>query len=277
MVDFLDTKRLIRDESNTLLPLGTRGAGTYNVKVDIQGNSILSTVFVESLDGGASVEVKWFDFTTGFAVGEANLLKTHNVVSTALTSDRTLVANTHDKPYVSAVVTGGSVKFSVYATVVSSTASDLADSLFLEGDTVNLLQDKGIALACRNETTGLWELVKCPFPVALEESGTPFYVDVTGTTTPGTEQTIMDFTVGAGKTRNLSRLNGSLRQPSFYKVEIDGSIVGTGFTGAANIQPAYEWNPRRPATAGKNVKVKLKQISGSPACDFGFHLMGSES
>ena len=60
--------RLTTAQTRDLLPLETRAAGTYLVDLLIEGNSLLSTVFVKSITG--TVQVNYHESTTGRDVGD---------------------------------------------------------------------------------------------------------------------------------------------------------------------------------------------------------------
>lgn len=156
-----DYSHILSDkQSLALMPLIERPAGIYYAKLDLAGNSVLSTLLVESCDVGASVLVQYFDTTTGDEIGEANLLKEHNLLNAGLLTDKILVGNTHDKAFLKATVTGGNVKFSVYATIVSTSATELADAIIEENQSVNFITDKAVAIGGLSENTGVWKFIR---------------------------------------------------------------------------------------------------------------------
>jgi hypothetical protein len=92
---------------------------------------MLSSVFVESMDVGATLKVNFFDATTGADVGERYNLKSHDLIS-AVGSYRNLVTRHHNRVGCEAIVTGGNVKFSVYITALPS--PDLIDLVGTDGN-----------------------------------------------------------------------------------------------------------------------------------------------
>ena len=116
-----DIIRLNPFESRAIISLGSIGPGVYLQKLATIGNSLLSTVYVESLDLGASVHVEYFDYGSGPDAGEIYPLSSHAVL-TSTGSNRIEVFNHHDKPTVKATVSGGTVRFGVYLTVRTSQA-----------------------------------------------------------------------------------------------------------------------------------------------------------
>jgi len=180
MYDFISRHRLADAQSIILVPLVERAVGVYYSKLDMAGNSILSTVFVENSSGG-TILVEYFDFTTGDLLGELDPLKPHVALDTALTWNKVLVSNSHDKVIMRMTVTGGPVKFSVYGTVKNSTVSDLDAALVLENEIVNLLLNKGIPIGGIDEVNNVWRLLR------IDEDGNLFVRTLEDVTTPNVE------------------------------------------------------------------------------------------
>jgi len=122
-------------ESDAWLKLETRGVGTYIQIGEIMAGAMLSSVFIESMDAGASLKVNYFDATTGAAVGERFELKGHDLLS-ASGSDRIMVTRHHNRVGCEAIVTGGSIRFSVYGTALPAADISEAMSINAEGETV---------------------------------------------------------------------------------------------------------------------------------------------
>lgn len=138
---------LVEFQSGELFERESRGAGTYIQQAEVRGNSILSSIFLESIDPGATLKINYYDTTTGAEVGERFNLAGHDLVTDLvppLTTLRILTTRIHHNVFAEAIVTGGNIKFSVLATVVSSTASDLDASLKEDGTVAVLSDDKGL-------------------------------------------------------------------------------------------------------------------------------------
>ena len=117
--------------SDALYKRELRSAGTYTIIGEVRSAATLSSVFVESMDVGATLKVNFFDATTGADVGERYNLKSHDLIS-AVGSYRILVTRHHNRVGCEAIVTGGNVKFSVYITALPS--PDLIDLVGTDGD-----------------------------------------------------------------------------------------------------------------------------------------------
>lgn len=109
--------RLQPYEAYAAIPLATRGVGTYTQKLWAEGSGILSTLFVQSVDPGASVKVTYYDVSLGDDLGEQMLLARHDTITTNLQSHKIMVTRFHSKPYMVAEVTGGSATFGVFASL----------------------------------------------------------------------------------------------------------------------------------------------------------------
>lgn len=145
MSQFFDYIRLGLYESKPVLPIRQLTAGTYVIPLFTEGNSLLSSVYVRSISGGGSVKVNYFDFGPGNndLPGERYDLTSHQLITTADTTDRILVTKLHNKPHIEMIVTG-TVEFGIYVTVVASFASDLESNLKLHAQLADLLKDKGL-------------------------------------------------------------------------------------------------------------------------------------
>jgi hypothetical protein len=167
---------LSRDATEAIFKLEARTADTTTQLISMDGNSILSSVFVKAADAGTTVEVKYFQTTSGTLEedSERQDLLAHRVLGAADAgdTDTILVTRIHNKPAVEVIVTGpGSITFGIYTSVRSETASDLDSALQLDDDVADLLVDKGIPMVCLDEATGKWKMVRCE-DGALSVTGT---------------------------------------------------------------------------------------------------------
>ena len=261
-------------ESKILIPLVSRGPGVYIQKMFTEGNSILSTLFVESLDVGASVYAEYFDFGVGGEVGEAVFLQAHDIVTTAVTSDRQLVTKMHNKPYIRLTVAGGNVVFGVYITVVVSQASDIDSALKKDNQIVSLPNDKGIPIVIYDTDSGRWHFaqgdngvqdVHVVGNISIGLTGTPLFLEAATLTTPSTEQTLISYTVPASKTLNIASARVVCRQESFFEVYGDGTLIGSGRTGPASPNVYFDYSVSPSFVSGKIIEIKATARSGSPA------------
>jgi hypothetical protein len=130
-------------EAKTIVPVDIFPAGTYQVFMGMPaGNSLLSTLFVQDVDGGATVKVNYWDSGPGGGEtpGERIDLEGHPLTSTAPISDRRIISRISNKPRIEIIVTGGSVTLGIHIAVVSDFPQEPA---LLDGQEADLFGDKG--------------------------------------------------------------------------------------------------------------------------------------
>lgn len=150
-------QRLALYETKAVVPLDTYPVGVTLQPLHVEGNSLLSSVFYKS--GSGTVLVEYYDTTTGEGFGEEYELGAHAPVS-AFGTNRVLFTRLHNKPVARITVTGGSVEFGVYITVVASFASELDSALIFDGQTADLLRDKGLVAGTYDDITGEFKLLR---------------------------------------------------------------------------------------------------------------------
>jgi hypothetical protein len=279
-----DILRFSQYESKAIVPLATRAVGVYEQKIAIAGNSLLSSVFVEFSDPGAAVLVQYYDSSTGSDAGEEYFLNAHDSMSNPISTTRILVSNLHDKPFVRCTVTGGNIRFGVYATVVVSSASDIDNALQRENDPVSLTLDKGMPVMVYDETNGVWRFargedgiqdVRVVGNISIGEPGDPLFVDASADTVPGSEQTLLSYTVPSLRTINILSVQVVCRQESSFQIYGDGILIGSGRTGAAAPNVNFGYRVARSFAAGKLIQVKATARSGSAAAPIECYLQAT--
>jgi len=132
------------------LELSERQAGTYREHLWAEGQAILSTVFVQSITAGARLRVRYLDQSLGEAFHEAMELGGHEVITSSLTSNKTLITRFHNQPTVVCEVIGGSATFGVFISMVDATA----DADFGFGKTLTFCDAVGTAQVFLPPTAG---------------------------------------------------------------------------------------------------------------------------
>ena len=117
------------------------------MKMMVRCNSLLSSVYIRT-NAGATVQANYFDTTSGDETSpERYNLRSHDPLTAVGVTDRILVPKIHNKPQLEVVVTGGTVEFGVYATAVSTSASDIDQSLVEHLQDAVINSDRGIIVA----------------------------------------------------------------------------------------------------------------------------------
>lgn len=92
-------------------------------------------------------------------------------------------------------------------------------------------------------------------------AGTPHFAE-TQTTATGAVDTLINETVPALTTRNLSKVIVSCRQAGKINIKINSDIVGSGRTSASNMNFVFRFMPSRSAVAGDTISVEFEQTHG---------------
>ena len=258
-------------ETLAIVPLASYGVGVFERKLFPQGNSLLSTLFVQSTSLGATVLVEYFEATTGEDVGENTLLEAHATPLVGL-ADKIIVNKIHNKPRIRVTVTGGSAVFGVYATVVSSFASDVDSSLFKDNSAGNLAIDLGSQGVIYDPILGRHFFVRGSN--GIQDVNVVNVTTVLGETkiegtktagTPGIFQDLVSITVPALKKWFLYCAKIACNLDGIFEIYIDGNLVGSGYTNAAAPNVNYTFNLPHKVLAGSLVVLKYKQRSTAPA------------
>lgn len=263
-----DVIQLKDGETLSLFTLESRPAVAQQKRMSILGESILSSVFLKSSSPGMSLDVKYFDTTTGTNPedGERFDLNGHITLTDADVGEtnRILVSRIHNKPICEVTVTGaGTMEFGVYVSVRSEVAADL--TLYKDGDVVEILEDQGQPVMCYDEDAGTFNFIRCKdggLPVVPPEGiGTPFYLRGGITVAPGTTQNMISFTVSGGTVRKIHKVNISASNDGYFSLESGAVEIASGIIDTTNRNVSFTFDPPRPIAAG--VLVELKYLSES--------------
>lgn len=279
-------KNLNEFQTTSILTLETRAAGFNDtIRMLIEGNSILSSIFVKSITGSPTLDVNYFETTTGSELEERrNITDAHPIITAASTSpDQRLLTPFHNKVFCEIIVGGtGTIEFGIYITVVAAFASLLDRALKNHLEGVDLLLDQGMPLVLQDPVDGLWYLAKGDKGCLLISGdvsttpGTGTFTDAQTVTTPGIEQSIFSFSVPAATTRNLVSLRVSCRLPTTFNLEAGGATIATGRTGPSEPNAQFNWLPPRGVSAGTTIELKLLARSGLPSTDVEAYLMSGD-
>lgn len=157
------TFRLGLYESKDVIPVGTFAPGTHVFYMQIDGNSLLSSMFLKSCPIGATAEIKYYDWGPGDGSlpGERYDLKSHSILTNAEapTTERIVVTRVHNRPRVELIVTGSPVEVGLYITVVADFPAEVKGPI-LNGQTANLPQDGGLPVSVYDPSNGKFYLLQ---------------------------------------------------------------------------------------------------------------------
>ena len=280
-------KNLDQFQTTYLLELEDRPAGfTQTIRMLIEGNSLLSSVYVKSVTGSATVDVNYYETTSGQRPFERrNITDAHPILGAAsVAPDQRLLTPFHNRLFCEVIVGGaGSIEFGITVSVVSAFASLLDRALKNHLEGVDLVLDQGMPWVLQDPDDGLWYLAKgkkgcltIDGDITTSDPGTPVFTDAQDLTTPGVEQTLFTFAVPALTTRNLTSLKVACRLPTTFNLYAGGAIIATGRTGAGIPNASFVWTPVRAIATGTTIELKLLARAGLPATDVEAYLMSSD-
>lgn len=260
-------QRLGLFDQKDIIPMGVR-TGSDDQPLQLEGNSILSLVFVYAIDAGTTLSVDYYDSGSGTSLGEFNLVASHPILSTP-GSNRILVTRLTNKTTVRWTVTGpGTAYFGVYAYVVSSFASDLDQALKVQGTIVDLVNDKGLVAMGYDSVQGKFFFL----PIengALKTTGAELPGDPRTlisdddlVTTPTISQDLIDSAVPAGETWRLRQVTVNCRAYGKFDILLDTVRIGSGRTGPATPNVVVTFNPYEIANTTQVIKVQFLETVG---------------
>ena len=276
--------RLNQFQTSVALPLEPRVSDTYERRLTLAGNSLLSTLYVTSIDPGATIQVTYWEYTTGEQTGERRDIKAHPLIDASnfstITPHVLIVAPFHREPQLEVVVTGGSATFSVYLTCPTSFASAQDNSLILDGSPFDPFNNLAQPVACLDEDTGTLNFLRCKkgiIPADPIYLGTAFRESGSFTPTiPGTDELMTSFTV-TSTSRLISRVRVSGRQPGRWRLLADSSLICSGRIGSATPNDTFDLTPRESIANGALVELKFEsRNTPSPGSDIDYHILGSD-
>lgn len=226
--------KIYANQAAVLAPLETRAAGPYSFPVELRGNALISTVFVEDI-AGATITATWKDHnpltSTLFTVDA-------HAPITANGYHRKFIAQaTHGVSVLEITVAGGSPKFGVFIT-----ANQLVGN-FPSPDSVQTVDGTVNAIIAQDG-----------IPLGLQ-SGQDL-------TTPAGEVVLISTVVAPTKVLRLLRLEGQCRAWGYFTVWVDAVRVARANSGPSSENPFFVFEPYDVATAGQAVEVRYTQSYG---------------
>lgn len=96
------------------------------------------------------------------------------------------------------------------------------------------------------------------------------------TVTTGSLQTLISDTVPVSKTRSLSKVVVTCRQPGRFTLKINSLIVASGRIGSSELNKEFKFFPQREALSGDIIKLEFEQLSG-PNSDIEAYIMATDT
>lgn len=223
-------------EAAVVAPLAARAAGTYEFEVELRGNALVSTVFVDDLDG-ATITAVWKD--TNPLTTDRYVVHTHAAIVAGY--NREFIAEaTHGVSILVITVTGGTPTFGVFATanqLVGNFASPQSTQK-VSGE-LEVVSIVGTPTAMR---TGIQETVPDDTLVMLSE------------------------VVPVGKAWKFTNFEGQCRFTGYFTIWVGAVLIAKANTGPASENAPFVFMPYDSAATGETVEIRYTQSYG-PAVD----------
>jgi len=117
---------LTTNDTTAVHSLGSRGPGTYYEDLWAQDNAILSSVYVDDLEQGASITVTFIDVGLSAKPQDEVDLVTHGTITAAGSVSKKNVSGFHNQPRVKTVISGGYVSYGHWVTLKSESLQAVA-------------------------------------------------------------------------------------------------------------------------------------------------------
>jgi len=215
------------DTANVVPPISTLPVGVHRFRITTVGNSVLSTVYVRS--GAGTASVRWFDLGAGLELADTQTTLLTHPTMTAGQTDRRVVTKIHASCFVEVTVAGAPVDMGVLATVVAD--FPLSGNI-LDAQLAHLAADGGLPVSVYNPGDGKFYLLRGG-PDGLAVSERVGRVLEAGTTlaSTGPSTTILSMAPATGVTWRVRYGEVVCRGVGRWNLVVDGVRVGGGATG----------------------------------------------
>lgn len=265
--------RLNLFETRALFDLATRGTGTYEVRIAPQSNSMFSTLFLSAIDPGTTITVDYRESTTGDAEGEDYVIGSHTIPPAGPSGVHKLtVAPHHNKPRLEVTITGGTARFGVYVTSVSSFAVDFSQALVHDGAVINLINSGGLIPSVYDPSDGKAYLARGTHGVldvnvitgsvgstAIQKSKFDEALAVLANTT----QLIVSYTVPFGKIAKLQRVDFGGDNIATFDVKLNSVTIARNRTYFGSFLSTTTQFDALPLVAGNVLQVFVYNFRSS--------------
>lgn len=265
-------------QTQELFPLREVSPGTYHIPLQIEGNSLLSSLLVTDVSVGAVIQVNYFQTTTGDEADERTPLVSHAAKFAGSTAaDTIIVARVHLKPVVEVVISGGNVTFGLMVTMVSAFASDIESSLFKD-DYAVVGTERGIPLMTIDDSTGRMKFMRSKDGKLItneEPSGEHVHMTHSDTLDPDERRLVL----------KKQQFDKSFRMAQFtvvsasdYRVtvQVNGSLTLSSRTSKYQPQSDQHLDPYRIAPANSVVTIEAHRLSAEDDGSLDVYLRGYE-
>ena len=251
-------------ETQVIFPLATLAPGTYHTQLQIEGNSILSSLLVTNVAIGGAIEVNYFQTTTGDESNERTNLFSHETkLSGSQQAETITVSKVHLKPVCEVIITGAPVTFGVMATVVSSFTTDIEATLVTD-DAIISGTERGLAAMMLDETDNKLKILRAVNNrlAVVQDEGQKFHALVSDSLDVDETKLILthDCTLNSLKISQITATSlGRMR----FELFIDGDKKASIMTNDTNATTDLKFHPYHVAPVSSIVTVNAKRLAGT--------------
>jgi hypothetical protein len=264
-------------QTQTLFALREVGPGTYHVPLQIEGNSILSSLLVTDVSLDASIQVNYFQTTTGDEEEERSPLVSHTAkTSGSMAADTIIVARVHLKPVCEVIITGGTVTFGLMVTMVSAFASDIESSLFKDNFLVGGTE-RGIPIMTLDEVNGTLNFVRSRGGnlIVDQKPGDPIHIRHSGDLNKDNDVVVCSYQ-NLDKSFKISQFTAVSASDYRFYVLVDNELVVSSRTSQYQPQSDQHLDPYRIVPATSVLTVKAHRLTNVNDGTFDVYLRGYE-
>jgi hypothetical protein len=262
-------------ETQVLFEQGYLSAGTYHVQLQIEGNSILSSLLVTDCPPDSSITVNYFQTTSGDENTERSPLTSHSTIyESATAADTIIVARVHLKPVCEVKIIGGPIKFGLMVTMVSAFATDIEASLFKDG-TVVKGGERGIPVLSLDTTAGTLNYLRSRYGKLIVDNDDGDAVHLSHTQTlPRNVETVVLSKLNLDKSFKVSQFSVVTASDYKFGLYVDGLKIASFRTSASMQNLDYKFSPYKIASKGSLVTVKALRTTALDDGIFELYLRG---
>lgn len=160
-------------------------AGSQEEIFSAYGNAIVSSVFAFSIDPDTTVEVSYYDTTTGYALGERYEIGSHDILTSKDSgkTKREVFRKFHNKIVCEVKVTGGNALLSVFVTAVTSDRDNDMDSILSMSRSSGFLENEMYDKLLSYEVSNKHRILEysndglCQFQIVAKADGSGFSIE----------------------------------------------------------------------------------------------------
>jgi len=251
-------------QTKEVFPLQTLSPGTYHVQLQIEGNSVLSSLLVTNVSASSAIEVNYFQTTTGNEGNERSELNSHTLkTSASLQAETITVSKVHLKPVCEVIITGGSITFGIMATVVSAFTTDIEASLVVD-DKVKTGAERGLPVMLLDEADNKIKFLRADNGrlAVFQNDGTPLHLIASDSLTVGQTKLILTHDCALSSLK-ISQITASSFGTMKIDLAVDGNTISTIRTNEQQSTTDVNFYPYHEVELTGIVTVTAQRLAGN--------------